>query len=218
MKRLILALSLPMLLFSYNLSAQCWVEASNHTYMLFFDFTILQVNPAQNPCTNGYDFTVDIQYTISSTGNYKSGNIHSIDTELQCNAALAPNTSYFALPLDTCSGVTQTDTLTTNSTSCASDTPITLLCNNIIITAIGKMFATYDQVCLPGFALYTELLTTDIRSSETGDITFEWSTAVERDSKSYLVEHLYDGQDFELLEEVQAQGNSEEITEYSVTL
>lgn len=207
-----------MLLCSKNLGAQCWVEASNHTYMVFFDFTILQVNPVQASCTTGYDFTVDIQYAITSSGNYKAGNIHSIDTELNCYGAIAPNNTSFPLPTDTASGLTVTSSLSTNSTNCASDTPVSLLCNQVIITAIGKMFATYDQICLPGFALFTELYSTDIRSTEMGDITFEWTTAVERDTKSYLVEHLYEGDEFELLEEVQAQGNSEVKTDYAVTL
>ncbi|MDX1446234.1 T9SS type A sorting domain-containing protein [Lishizhenia sp.] len=175
----------------------------------------VQVIPLQSNCNNGYDFQVAVDYVITATSGYTAGDILAMDAELYCYGATGAGA--FVLPLDTASGQILTSSFNTLSTNCNSDTPNDLLCDGFYLHINAKQVSSQYIYCIPSVPLSTSLLSVDI-THENQDLNLEWVTATESETRSYLVEHLYDEEDWQMMEEVQAQGYSEIQTYYQSTL
>lgn len=190
---------------------QCTVVANNGSYLLNVYLNPVQINPVQNNCNSGYSFNVAVNYVITATGNYSNGDILNIDGELYCYGA--SGVGVFVLPKDTVSGQVITTNFSTNSTNCATDTPDDLLCDGFLLNINAKQVSAQQVFCVPAYPLSTSLIDVNIEKINRG-LTFSWVTALEMNTKSYLVEHLYDEEDWRVLEEIPAQGSSETNTYY----
>lgn len=195
--------------------SQCTVVSNNGAYSLNIYLNPVQIVPQQSGCPNGYNFKVIIDYVISASQGYTQGDILALDGELYCYGGTGAGV--FPLPLDTASGQVYTTIFSTNSTNCASDTPTDLLCDGFFLHINAKQVSSQYLFCIPAVPLSTSLLSAELTQNNE-DLNFEWITATESNTATYLVEHLFDEEDWQVLENIPAQGYSEVKTYYQSQL
>lgn len=204
-----------LIFFTTNLFyAQCTKISNNGKYSVDIYVNPIDVVINTTNCPNGYNYNIEIDYTIvinGLNGNPPPANLFTLQGNIICN-----NTSlFFDLPNGGGSGsVVTVSNPYRNATDCNTITVDDLMCTNFEIQIQGPSmpFTTID--CNPSTFLAVEVINDKISQIESG-VELSWETLSERESDYFLIEHSRDGTSWKCIDTVQAQGQSSQLIYYS---
>lgn len=188
--------------------SQCTINSSEgYTVQIALTPTRLVV---PIPCLGGYNYNVNIDYTISFSGTNIPESLLTLQGVLRCG-----NTSLsFDLPNSAATGTTTTLAAITTSTNCLTDTPASLNCSVISIEINGAGIPSQIINCalkvIPVKLLYFEAMQPDNEQ-----VYLSWQTAVEINNDFFTVESSTNGLQWLELAKVKGAGNSIEVLNYN---
>lgn len=196
------------------LIAQCTRISNNGKYSVDIYVNPIDVVINTTNCSNGYNYNIEIDYTIvinGLNGNPPPANLFTLQGNVICN-----NTSlFFDLPNAGGSGTVVTvSNPYRNNTDCNTITVDDLLCTNFEIQIQGPSMPYSTIDCNPSTFLAVEVVNDEI-AQNANEIELSWETLSERESDYFLVEHSTDGTNWQVVDSIKAQGQSSELVYYS---
>jgi len=194
-------------------SAQCSIPSSNG-YVVSLTMAINSVVPSSTVCTNGYNYNLAMSYTINYSGSNIPVSLYTLQVTAQCGT---DNNSYFGLPL---AGTNSTGTFTTGSnvwrqvSDCNTSTPITLNCNNLLITIHGPGIPHQVINCTPIIGLPIELTEMSCYHENNYNIV-KWKTLTESNNKEFYILKSTDAVHWNKIVTVSGAGNSDHEINYT---
>ncbi|MEM9836370.1 MAG: T9SS type A sorting domain-containing protein [Bacteroidota bacterium] len=172
--------------------------------------TLLPTNVVPNNVTvNGYNYNVDIDYTIVFSGSNPPSNLFTLQGNLNCDNA-AP--SFFNLPVTPGTGtITTVGNAFVDDTNSATVTPEDLGCTTAVVDIEGTNLPAQMGDCssfLPVDLLYFR------GSTQGGAVLLEWATAQEINNEFFRVEQSTDGRRWSAVGRLIGAGNSSEMQRY----
>jgi len=187
--------------------AQCIVQSGNGYQVEIHPVPHTLLVPGN--CPWGYNYNVEIDYTVSFTGPNAPSAMYTLQGNLQCGN----QNLFFNLPNTGGSGKTITTSNPWNGNSdCATATLNSLNCHNFVmeIHGPGIPWQTIDCNWSP---LPIELLAFHV--IEWNDaVRFMWTTASETNNDYFSIERSDDGRDWVVVLRVDGAGNSSTPIDY----
>lgn len=218
---IILFLAFITLINSGLLKSQCTVS-SGCGYNLDIHIKTLAVVPTTTNCTSGYNYDIRFSYTITVSGiNTCYNDVIGFQPMINC---LGQNSSYYTLNVaapivgapSATTSVTGTLVTATNqynsANDCASATPASLNCSSLQITIFGPGLSSTTYPCSLS-SLPVSLITFNA-VLENGSVILKWTTATEKNNRSFFVERSNDGSTWTSIAQVRGAGTSVEVNRY----
>lgn len=163
-----------------------------------------------NPCTWGYNYDVQMAYSISFTGNNPPSQMYTLQGTVGCG----PSSMFFDLPNGPSSGiVTSTGNAWRGVSDCATATLASLGCTAINVQIHGPGISS-RVVAIPYSHLPITLLSLEAQSTTAG-MRVAWSTASEQDNAYFTVERSADAVTFSPVLQYPGAGNSSQVRHYA---
>ena len=173
----------------------------------------LNVYPAGVSTSNcgswGYNFTVQMAYNISFSGN----NIPSSLYTLQGTVGCGPGAIFFNLPNNGGSGSVSSSNSSMHNASCGNASVSNIGCNTVNIQIQGPGISYRTISFTPATALSVKLVDFAV-AAENNRVKINWSTATETDNDHFTVERSSDGSDWSAVATVKGAGNSTSLITY----
>ncbi|MDG1766259.1 MAG: HYR domain-containing protein, partial [Flavobacteriales bacterium] len=115
-----------------DLSSGTTITSSNG-YNVNINVDAININPSSFSCAFGYNYTVDLAYTVTFDGANIPSNLFTLQGTIGCGL----NSHFFNLPNTGGSGTVTSANSYTSNTDCATVTPESLGCNTINIQISG---------------------------------------------------------------------------------
>jgi len=113
---------------------------SNDGYTVHIEVEIDDVDPASESCNWGYNYTLELEYDITFSGQNIPNSLYTLQGTVGCGAS----SIFFNLPNDGGDGDVDSSNAWTSNTDCDSASPESLGCNSIIIQIEGPgLSSTY---------------------------------------------------------------------------
>lgn len=197
-------------LFTSQALSQCVVNSTTG-YSVTTRLTPLEViKPAS--CPWGYNYNLRIGYDISFSGNNIPSGLYTMQARISCGSQQL----FFDLPNGAASGevITTADPWRGQS-DCATATPASLNCRNVVIEIEGVGISARNVNCSATLLPIT-LVSFDANSTAQG-VVLSWTTAMERDNDYFTVERSADGVVYEEVLRIPSAGNAQAVQHYAAT-
>lgn len=222
MQKYILIL-LTVLMTSSVLHAQCTISSTS-------DYTVtVYITPKKiivpTSCTWGYNFEMQIDYTIAVTGTIPGGNLYTMQAEIYTFNNQKMN-GFYNMKKTAGSG---TITSTTNPSiphngtangynspfvNCASASLSNFPISKIVLTIKGPGIPSQTIICpSTSSPLPIELLSFS-GEEVNNEVELNWSTAAERENDYFTIERSQDAEKFEVIGTVEGSGTSSVTMDY----
>jgi hypothetical protein len=190
---------------SVNSIAQISV-VSTKGYIVDINVQPVAIVPSSSTnCRWGYNYNVQLSYTILFRGTNIPGSLYT----LQGNVGCGTNANFFSLPRSQSNGTVTSQSNPWRSVSdCSTATVSSLNCNTVAIRINGPGISD-RTISYP--VVYTPLPVTLINFSATpvgNKIKIAWSTATETNNAFFTVERSSDGSDWVSVARIEGAGNS----------
>lgn len=163
-----------------------------------------------NPCTWGYNYDVELAYSISFTGSNAPSQLYTLQGTVGCG----PSSLFFDLPNGPSSGtVTSTGNAWRGVSDCATATLATLGCHAVHVQLHGPGISN-RTVSVPFTMLPITLVDLAAKSTAAG-MEVAWSTASEQDNAFFTVERSADAVAYTAVAQLPGAGNSTQLLRYS---
>lgn len=192
--------------------AKCtFIINSTNGYTVTVEVGAVGVN-APTSCTNGYNYTIDLDYNISFSGNNVPSSMYTLQGYLDCGS----NTNmFFNLPNNGGIGTTTTSNTWRNASDCQSATVNTLDCNEIRLVINGPGIKNQTLTC--NSPLPVELVNFEANHTNTGEVAIKWVTATEENNDFFTLYRSFDGYSWDSIQYIQGAGNSLSLKTYETT-
>lgn len=196
--------------FHQNTRSQCIVQSSNGYQVEINPTPEALIKPGD--CPWGYNFDVDIDYSVSFSGENVPASLYTLQGNLKCgNKSL-----FFDLPNSGGTGKTTTVSNPWNGNSdCASATLNSLDCHDIEMQVQGPGIS-WQIIDCNWSPLPIELRAFHAIEWDDG-VRFMWTTASETNNDYFSVERSADGRDWVVVLRVDGAGNSSSSLDYEAT-
>ena len=215
MRKFIIALQLITGLSCQFVFGQCTVSSTDG-YVVHITLQPQSV-VAPGSCPFGYNYNVNLSYSITFTGTSIPGSLWTLQGNLTCGS------DNLFIPLPT-SGGTGTVTTTSNPfnthTDCATATVSSLNCNAITVTINGPGIPNQTINCNYSGPLPIELIYFKASLNSGNTVQIDWRTASEINNNYFTIERSTDGINFIPINTVTSKGvngNSTSMLSYTLT-
>lgn len=166
---------------------------------------------APSACPNGYNYNVNIQYSISINST-NVASMYTLQGYMGCNHS---SSIFFDLPNSSGSGTTVTTGNPWNpSSTCNSSTVNSLGCNTYTLQIQGPGIPHQFITCNSVSPLPIELVDFEADRQEQ-NVFLNWQTASESNNDYFAIERSTDVTNWEEINRIKGAGNSQELRSYS---
>lgn len=191
-----------------ELLAQCSVTSTEgYTVNIFANPT--SVNAPSSDCRFGYNYTVNVDYSVSFSGVNQPSSLYTMNGYLQCGS----NSHFFSMNNDQSSGSSTTSNSYSNNTDCESATPTSLNCNSVNFTIEGPGISTQTINCSSSGSLPIELSDFSAEYLPLKGTKIIWVTLSEINNDYFTVERSTDAKTwYEIFHEEGAGNSTKKLT------
>ena len=208
---LIISLSIGLNNLSYS---QCTINSTTgyQVDVTLEPSALVSISPGH--CRWGYQFNVRMSYDITYSGSNVPTNLYNFRGKVFCGTG-----SYgFDLPNNSSSnrsGFTNAARGSTQSTDCATSTPLSIGCNSINLSIQGPGISSRTIDCsYSGSSLPIELGSFTLEVQENRQVLILWETISEINNDYFTIEKSKDGIVWTVIAEIQGAGNSTKKMNY----
>jgi hypothetical protein len=186
--------------------------ASSNGYTVHIDIQPVSIIPSGNSCQYGYNYNVNLHYSVSFTGSNIPASLYTLQGTIGCGSS----SHFYDLPNNGGSGnVTTQSNVWNPHPDCATATPATLLCNTAAIQIDG-----------PGIAPQTVIITLPVggplaiklndfnAEAQKEKVKITWSTAIENNNDYFSVERSTDAAIWTVVKTIKVAANSTSLINY----
>jgi hypothetical protein len=169
--------------------------------------------PGSGSCEFGYNYNVQLQFSVSYTGINQPASLYTMQGTLGCGSDI----HFFDLPNGQNSGtVTSQSNVWRGTSDCATSNVVTLGCNQVTIEiegpGISHQFVTFAVTPIPLPVKLTDFSAAVVNNR----VKLNWSTATEINSNYFIVEKKATGAaGWQAVAKLNAKGQSTDITNYT---
>ncbi|GAA5220915.1 T9SS type A sorting domain-containing protein [Membranihabitans marinus] len=195
------------------------VFTSSNGYQVIVDLTFgdIVLSDPGAPCTNGYNYKVEIDYDITFTGVNIPSNLYTLQGKINCNGTEI----FFDLPNSGGSGTTLSSQDYRNNNDCSTATPISLGCAimSTKVTAQGPSLNWETKSCTASGSLPLVWENFSVKyNNQYSKNEVNWSTFSEINCDKFEIERSTDNVHWEVIAETSAKGEANTTTSYSQML
>jgi hypothetical protein len=204
-------------LFFFYLLCVCHVKSfsqvsvvSTNGYAVNIDVRAQSIETSATSCTYGFNYRVNLRYSITITGNNIPSSLYTFQGTVGCG----PTSSFFDLPNNGGSGTVLSSNAWNSASICNTATVNSMRCNTVTIEISGPGISyrtiTFSAVAAP---LAVKLISfTAI--AERNSVKLNWTTASETNNDYFTIERSADGAQWQTVKKVNGAGNSNNILNY----
>lgn len=188
---------------------QCVIPSSDD-YEVQIDIEPVGID-APNGCPWGYNFNVEVDYTIDFVGPDAPAGMFTLQGNIDCDNF---NNLFFDLPNNGGDGSTTTTTNPYNpDDDCQTATVTSLGCFIVEIEISGPGIPSQTVDCSSS-ALPVDLLVFNAKAVD-DQVHLSWTTIMEKNNDFYTLERSVDGENWEAIGTVDGAGNANEMIHYT---
>lgn len=196
------------LIFSLDSSKAQVSVTSTNGYTVHIDISPQSI-VAPSSCPFGYNYNVNLNYTVTFSGTNVPASLYTLQGSLTCSS----QGNFFNLPNSGGSGsVTSGSNPYLGTSDCATATPSSLGCNSGQIQIEGpgipNQFVSFSASTLPIELTY-------FTSEKTSNgVLLEWETASEVNNHFFTIEKSNDGANYEAIGNIEGNGTTNKTSKY----
>lgn len=215
---LILVFSLLFLTPKITQSQTCrTIFSSTNGYQVIVDLSFgdIVLSDPGGDCTNGYQYSVEIDYDINFTGSNIPNNLYTLQGNIYCDGTEI----FFDLPNGGGSGTTISSHAYRNNNDCNSATPISLGCaiTSTMVTAQGPSLNWETKNCSGTLPLVWENFSVKY-NNHYAKTEVNWATFSEINCDKFEIQRSKDNINWDMIAEVSAKGKANTTATYSQLL
>ena len=209
--RLTLILSLVLTLTALTTNAQISIQSSKgYSVNIYVAPIDLIIYGNDNKCTWGYNYDVELEFTITITGKNAPKSLYTLQGTVNNNNA----SLFFQLPKKQNSGTTKTNSHAWRSVADCSTATVATMNFKTIDLAISGEGIDYQVVSF-AFSTILPVKMVSFTAQDNGkNVKLNWQTATETDNDFFTVERSTNQNDWSALKVVKGAGNSTDLHSY----
>ncbi len=171
----------------------------------------INVKGNDNKCTWGYNYNLELNYTVTITGNNAPKKLYTLQGTVTNNSV----SHFFSLPVKAGQGTTTSKSNVWRSQSdCATATVATMNLTMINIEIEGDGIS-YRTVSFPYASILPVTMVGFFAEQQQQKVKLSWSTATEINNDFFTIERSSDGDQWNEIKRIKGAGNSNELRNYT---